>query len=218
LAGSGLIALSTLPAILAHRAVPELRQGGHAPMRYFLAAAPLATVAGLVFGVLESVTFALLPVYGTEVGMSPSRAAFLVSITAMGNVATQIPLGLLADRMDRRLVIALSALITAIGLALMPVLVGEPTAFNALLFVTFGISGAIYIVGLTHLGARFTGGDLAGANAAFVMMYSTGLLVGPMAVGLIMEVAGASGFAWSLSALCLAFAGFAFQRLRANAG
>ena len=108
-----------------------------------------------------------------------SAAAFLVSAVALGNVALQIPIGLYPDRMDRRRPaprIASSALAGALLIA--------PASGRALLSApccSFGaaLTGALYTVGLAHLGARFTGADLASANAAFVLLYNVGLVVGP---------------------------------------
>ena len=45
----------------------------------------------------------------------------------------------------------------------------RPDPLPALLFVWGGVVGALYTVGLAHLGARFTGPDHSSANAAFVV-------------------------------------------------
>ena len=53
----------------------------------------------------------------------------------------------------------------------------------AALFLWGGATAGIYTVGLAHLASRFSGADLAGANAAFVFCYALGMLVGPLAIG-----------------------------------
>lgn len=58
----------------------------------------------------------------------------------------------------------------------------------------------LYTVGLAHLGSQLSGRDLASANAAFVLCYGVGMLVGPQAIGIGMDLLGAHGFAWSLAA------------------
>jgi hypothetical protein len=54
-------------------------------------------------------------------------------------------------------------------------------------------------VGLAHLGSQLSGRDLASANAAFVLCYGIGMLAGPQAIGIGMDVLGPHGFAWSLA-------------------
>ena len=70
-----------------------------------------------------------------------------------------------------------------VGAALIPFAAGRGWAFYATLFVWSGLIGTLYTVGLAHLGARFTGADLASANAAFVILYNAGLALGPPVVG-----------------------------------
>jgi hypothetical protein len=73
--------------------------------------------------------------------------------------------------------------------------------------------GSLYTVGLAHLGARFHGANLAAANAAFVMLYSVGLIAGPPAVGLGMDFADPYGFAYVIAATLGAYALMVASRL-----
>jgi hypothetical protein len=69
-----------------------------------------------------------------------------------------------------------------------------------------GATAGLYTVGLTHLGARLTGGDLASANAAFVMMYGLGMLVGPATMGAGMDIYNPHGLAVVSAAFLGAYA------------
>ena len=60
---------------------------------------------------------------------------------------------------------------------------------------------ALYTIGLAHLGSRLSGHDLANANAAFVLCYGLGMVLGPQAIGIGMDVFGTDGFAWALGAV-----------------
>ena len=156
---------------------PTVERGTGRTSASFMAAAPAATLAALVFGALETAAYALLPIYGLAIGFTVERAALLVSTVALGNVACQIPLGLLSDRVDRRAVLLGAVFARARG---------GPAASSrklrlasATLFLWGGLTGALYTVGLAHLGARLTGSDLVSANAAFVLLYNVGLALGP---------------------------------------
>ena len=93
-------------------------------------------------------------------------------------------------------------------------------ASAAILFVWGGVVAGLYTIGLAHLGSRLTGRDLASANAAFVLCYGLGMLVGPQAIGIGMDLYGVDGFAYSIAvffALYLGLAAIRLSRRRAQA-
>lgn len=215
LAGAALICVAALPLLLARGLSPAI---GHGPARSVVSmirVAPVATVAALVFGAVETGGFAILPVYGVALGMSAEGAAFLVSVVALGNVALQIPIGLVSDRVDRRLLLLAAALVGVAGSLAMPLAAGSAVLLPALLFVWGGVVGALYTVGLAHLGARFTGPDLAAANAAFVILYNVGMIVGPPAIGGGLDLVHPHGFAYATALLFAGYLVVVLTRLRA---
>jgi MFS family permease len=157
LAGAALYALAALPLVAARGLSPALEGRAKRSILSFILAAPVATLAALVFGAAETGGFALLPIYGLRLGFDADDAAFLVSVLALGTVAFQIPIGLLSDRVDRRYVLVAAGLAGTLGAVLIPLAAGHGLAFYGTLFVWSGLIGALYTVGLAHLGARFTG-------------------------------------------------------------
>jgi MFS family permease len=199
-AGAALLVLAMLPVLLARAMIPVIEDQPSSGFVTFLWAAPAATLAALVFGSAETGAFALLPLYGTAIGLDVAGAATLVSLMALGNLAFQIPIGLIADRIDRRKVLLACGIVGAAGMLIatfVPLPIGW---FRVLLFVWGGIVAALYTVGLAHLGSRFRGADLAQANAAFVVMYSAGLMIGPPLAGFGMDL-------WPPHGLMATFAG-----------
>jgi MFS family permease len=102
LIGSAILFLATLPVLAARRVSPEFGGGGHQPFVGFLFAVPLATFGVFCFAMAESGGFAFLPLWGMRLGYEKATAPLFASAMTLGNVALQIPLGLLADRIDRR--------------------------------------------------------------------------------------------------------------------
>lgn len=188
LAGSAIFALAALPVLLARGIAPVIEGKPSSGILTFLWAAPAGTLAALVFGASETGAIALLPLYGTAIGLDTMGAVSLVSIFVIGNVLFQIPIGMIADRIDRRWVLLFCASVGAAGMAAMAFLPLGLHGLMALLFVWGGIVAGLYTVGLAHLGSRFRGADLAQANAAFVVMYSIGLIVGPPMAGFGMDL------------------------------
>jgi MFS family permease len=213
LAGVAIYLLALIPLFLAGTDLPGITEEKHAGVVSYMTAVPVATFAGLVFGAVETGAFSLLPVYGLRNDMPEATAALLISIVVSGNIISQIPIGWLSDHSDRRKILLLCGVIGCIGAVAMPLTVSVPAAFYVVLFIWGGFTGGLYTVGLAHLGARFTGHELANANAAFVMLYSLGLIVGPPVVGLGMDSFGSHGFALALAVMLAAYAALVAARI-----
>lgn len=219
-----LIGLALIPVILAWKQSPSIEQGGtkgsrhssnHTGFLRYIWLAPTATAAVFVFGAVETGGFALFPVYGARIGYSEADAAMLLTAVGLGNVLLQIPLGLISDRMhDRRLLLVICAFIGLCGALALPYVAGDWYMSAAILFLWGGVVAGLYTVGLAHLGSRLSGRDLASANAAFVLCYGVGMLVGPQAIGVGMDIAGPNGFAFTLALFFGPYLVLAALRLR----
>lgn len=216
-----LVMLASLPVMAAWRESPNMDgTASHAPSGFvrYIWMVPMATAAVLVFGAVETGGFALFPVYGSRLGYSEGDAALLLTAVGLGNVLLQIPLGLLSDRMrDRRHLLVACAFVGLVGALLLPQLSGNWHASAAVLFVWGGVVAGLYTIGLAHLGSRLSGRDLASANAAFVLCYGIGMLAGPQAIGIGMDIAGPNGFAWTLAIFFAGYLILAAFRLGSNA-
>ncbi|QJP12932.1 MFS transporter [Starkeya sp. ORNL1] len=201
LAGAALFALGTIPVLIGANGAPEVHTESRLGMMALIRIAPSATLAGLIFGAVETGEMSFLAIYGLRRGLDEQTAALLMTMALLGGVACQIPLGLLSDRMDRRKLLLICAVVGVVGSLLLPALAMDGWAIRAVLFVSIGVVAGLYTVGLAHLGARFEGAELAAANAAFVMLYSIGLIIGPPMVGAGMDALDPHGFAYTIAAL-----------------
>jgi MFS family permease len=107
-----------------------------------------------------------------------------------------------SDRTDRRLVLLFCASIGLLGTLALPFVMHSVWFFAPSLFFFGGVVVGMYTVGLTLLGERFKGANLAAANAAFVMMFSLGALVGPPMAGVAMDLWNPHGLIVAMSGLC----------------
>lgn len=212
--GTGLMAASILPIIAGFRADPPIQEGKGGNFLHFLTVVPLGTFAAFTVGAVESSVMSFSPVYGLRLGYSEQVAALLVMAVALGNIFAQLPLGMLSDRMDRRHLL----LYISLGGIVSSGIVAAVSSNQSLLMPALGLFGGVvaglYAVGLTHLGARLSGGDLASANAAFIFMYSVGMLVGPAATGVGMDAMGPQGLVVVTALILVGYAAFAFFRIR----
>lgn len=211
-----LVAIASVPVLMARRESPPIRPEGGKDGNFlrYIWLVPTATAAVLVFGAVETGGFALFPVYGSRIGYSEADAALLLTMIGLGNVALQIPIGMISDRVrDRRYLLFICAAVGLAGAVFMPHLAQNWHLMGLLLFLWGGVVAAMYTVGLAHLGSQLSGHELASANAAFVLCYGIGMVLGPQAIGIGMDVFGPNGFGWSLALFFGAYMALAAGRL-----
>jgi MFS family permease len=209
LAAAGLFLAALLPTIPLRAVEARLRPVG-GRRTYALPdiwrAAPLALAAVLVYAVIEGAAFALMPVWGLSLGLGERAAAALVGVWLSGNILSQVPIGWLADRTPRSLVLAGCCLLASLGLLALPLLPGHAAPLWVILVALGGLTGGCYTLALMLLGDRFRGPDLTVANTAFVMTFQLGMIAGPPVVGAAMRAVGPAAFPLTLALALLALA------------
>ncbi|MDQ0327255.1 MFS family permease [Rhodopseudomonas julia] len=211
--GSGLFVIAAIPTWLARDVSPDFSEKPSGSFFSFIFAVPIATFGVLVFAMAESSGFAFLPLWGQHLGYAPAIFPLLASAMTLGNVVFQIPLGIIADKIDKRLILLVCGLVGCLGMVIASAATTDWLTLAAVLFLWGGASAGLYTVGLAHLAARFSGGDLASANSAFVFCYALGMLIGPVMVGDAMNRMPTAGFPISIGAAFGAYCIIAAARL-----
>ncbi|MEO1038174.1 MAG: MFS transporter [Pseudomonadota bacterium] len=208
LVGAGIFLLGAVPIIALRGPELEAPLAAEArPSALFSAAriAPLAMLAGFIFGALETSSFALFPVYAERLGFPIVLIGLLTTAGALGAIGLQVPIGMIADRVGRRRILFLVALASTLApLGILASGASAPPVF-VLTFFYVGCASAFYTLGLALVGERFTGGSMAAANAAFILAYGAGSLVGPLSGGAAMDIWSPFGLMPALSALALIY-------------
>ena len=141
--------------------MPEIKSAPPVPVLGFLTSVPVATLAALLFGAIETASIGLLPVYALRAGFSPETGALFVTLFALGNIIFQFPVGFVSDQMDRSKLLLFLAIVSLCGaVALAFAGTSHFLLFCVLLVIWGGIVGSLYAVGLAHLGSRYSGPEL----------------------------------------------------------
>lgn len=178
--------------LAARRHIPAIRVERQASFLAFLPQAPTLLLAAFLFGVFDTATLSLFPLYGLSRGLDEATASYLLGVLIAGNIVLQFPLGWLADRLGRRRVMSACALATAFGALLVPAAIGTPWQWP--LVVIWGTTGfGIYTLALADLGDRFTGAELLAGTAALTAMFGLGGIAGPSLGGAAMQHFGPEG-------------------------
>lgn len=215
-AGASLILAALIPLLLARRIVPDVEHAPATALGAYLLKSPSASFAALTFGALDVCLFAFLPIYMVRLGSTSESGTLLLAAWALGNMMLQPPIGWLADKVDKRLVLIGCGLVGVAGAALMPFMGGVGWPSLILVFIWGGTVLGLYTVGLAHLGSRFTGAELAAANAAYAFLYALGSFTGPGLAGLSIDLWNPHGLMLALGLISAAYVGIATYRYLAS--
>lgn len=215
LVGAAFIAAAVVPLVWGGGAVPALTGRSSFGVLAFIRIAPSLAAAVLVMSVVEGAAGSLLPVYGVRSGFSADLAVVMLSTLLMGSIALQLPVGWLADKVDRYRVMVACGAGAAVGAVLIPFAVASGLLLWPVLFLWGGFVAGIYTVAMTIVGERFRGAELITANAAFGVLWGLGGLVGPSLAGVAMDLWDPHGLMAVLAASCFLFVALtAFRQAR----
>ena len=196
LATAILVAVSALPLFMVE---PSQADGNEAPVGLWrvIRLAPVIMLANVVYAASAESLITFFPLFGVALGLGEEFSLFLMTVTALGGMVLILPLGWLADRVNRMGLMAACVALTTVGFVIMPWAVQAPvTGAMAFVFLFGGVEGMVYALGVALIGERFKGAALAAASTAFTTCWGVGTIIGPLVSGAGMDAWGAESLAW----------------------
>jgi MFS family permease len=118
----------------------------------------------------------------------------MLSLIVIGQIVASLPIGWLADHMDRRVLLIVNGAVSLLCCLLLPAVLGN----TALLFITLFLLGSatagMYTLGLVRLGEIFAPHELGSATAVFILVTQIGGVAGPIIGGAGMDAWDPHGF------------------------
>ncbi|MDD9730015.1 MFS transporter [Mameliella sp. AT18] len=155
---------------------------------------PVAVVAVFLVGISNGSFGTLSAVYADRVGLTLGAIALFASIPVLAGALSQVPIGFASDRMDRRkvlLVVAVLAVAADLGFIL---LAPQDQMMNLVLVSIFGAAiFAMYPIIVAHANDHAPEGTSIQVSGGLLMVYGLGNIAGPLIAGVAMSAAGASG-------------------------
>jgi MFS family permease len=188
--------------------VPIIDKPHSIDSRRYLRLAPVALASTALNAGIETAGLSFLPLYAMSAGWGEENATRLVATLMIGAIVLQLPIGWLADKVERRKLMIWLALIAGVSALIWPLVMQPRWLAYSVLFVWGGLFVGIYTIMLTVVGSRFRGSDLVGIYAAMGVTWGVGALLGPMLVGVAMTFT-VQGLPLVAAASCLAYALFA---------
>lgn len=147
----------------------------------------VALLPGFSYGFLEASLHSIFPIYGLRIGHEVNMLALIIPCFAAGSLITQLPLGVLSDKIGRRntLLFVLSGGIILFLFAAML----ESSA--GALFILFALSGmlvgSLYSMGIAYMTDIVPTHLLPTGNLLISIVFSIGSISGPFLGGLFIE-------------------------------
>jgi MFS family permease len=179
---------------------------------------PVAVVAVFLVGVSNAAFGTLAAVYADRVGLALTSIALFASLPVLAGAVSQVPIGVLSDRTDRRWVlVGLAALALAADVAFV-VLAPEGRAMNLILVSVFGAAiFAMYPVIVAHANDHAPPGTSIQVSGGLLMVFGVGSILGPLVAGVAMSGIGAQGLFVTTIAAHVLMIGFTILRIARRA-
>lgn len=186
-----LFCISLLPLTLTKSKPPTLEGFPALKPLWAFKVSPLAASGIIVAGISFPIFRMLGPLFGKNIGLSNSELGIFLFLSILGGVIAQIPIGFLADKLDRRLVLILLSFSASL-ICLLLTLINEASVtalyFLSLLFGFFTFP--IFSVSSAHANDFVAGDDFVNLAASHIFIYSLGAIFSPLIGALIMESFG----------------------------
>lgn len=211
---SVLISVAMVPMALTATSAPEFSVPVRVRLRDLFQRSPLGVAGVAMSGALSGCLFTLGAVYGGREGFSTLEVSLFMAAAILAACLTQLPIGRLSDRMDRRKVIVVACLVAAAaGAAAWWLANGSQGAFLAAIAVYGGTSLTLYSLSLAHVNDQIPSSEMVGASSTLILLNGGGAFVGPLFVAALMDLLGNDAFLPILAGLHLVLAGYALIRM-----
>jgi MFS family permease len=158
--------------------------------------APTIMLANIAYAASAESILTFFPLFGMHLGLSEEFSLWLMTLMGFGSMVLLLPLGWLADHVNRIGLLVGILLLTMAGLLAMPSLIQQTSLAMPFAFLFGGIEGMIYALGVMLVGERFKGAMLAAASTVFTTCWGVGSVIGPLVVGAGMDRFGPQSMTW----------------------
>jgi MFS family permease len=210
---SVLISLSFAPILLSISPTPAFDTAKPMSLGELYRSSPLGFVGMFLLGGVFSAQFGMAPVFAAAAGLSVAQVSIFMSAFFVSALVLQFPVGWLSDRMDRRLLILIVAVLGGLGALVGLALGGSYTMLLVAAVTIGGMSNPLYSLIIAYTNDYLDPDDMAAASGGLVFINGLGAVAGPLITGWIMGVVGPRGFFLFVAVLLLAMAAYAAYRM-----
>lgn len=187
-------ALALVPLALTQNTVPSLPQTQKFRPFFVFRLSPLAAVGVIVVGLTNSSFRMVAPVYAAQSGLEKSQIAIFLALAIVGGLVAQLPAGIIADKLNRRVALTGFSVLSA-GVCLL-VSRGDIGEILGIPFVYIGsflfgfATLPIYSICASHASDFAKQDEMLSMSASLIFFYAVGAVVSPSFAGYLIDVYG----------------------------
>ncbi|MGD2160285.1 MAG: MFS transporter, partial [Gammaproteobacteria bacterium] len=209
-----LVALAVVPVALTRIVQPAMGVVKSIGLGHLYTVSPLGVSGALISGVNTGAFWGLGALFAQRIGMNETGIALFMSLTVVGGVLLQWPIGHFSDRHDRRLILVLVSFINA-AIAMLVYLSVEISHLLLIMLsmVYGGFTFSLYGICVAHTNDHFDADHILEASRSLLLVYGIGAVIGPTIAGLFMQRIGPGSLMLFLTATLLLLGSFGVYRL-----
>jgi MFS family permease len=203
-----LLSIALVPILLTKRKAPKFKKISTMKLKDLYKTSPLGVVSSFCTGIIHSVIFTLTAVYAATMNFSIFEISLLLFLITIAGALSQWPIGYLSDLYDRRNIIIITTITSAIFCALIFIAavgalelmyLATEWGTSKLMFFIFitiyaGASLSLYPLNLAHTNDFVPKEKFVAAGGGLQLIFGLGAIGGPIACSIFMNKFGPNSF------------------------
>ncbi|QFS82793.1 putative MFS-type transporter YcaD [Roseivivax sp. THAF40] len=209
---SVLVSLAFAPILLTVTPTPAFESTKRMTLRELFTSSPLGCIGMALMGVVFALQYGMAAVYAVEAGLTLAQTSIFIAAFYVGALIFQYPLGMLSDRIDRRIVIAFTAAMGGIAATTAALFSGNFSVLVAAAVLIGGAANPLYSLLIAHTSDFLDYEDMAAASAGLQFLNGIFAVIGPLVTGYLMVQTGPQAFFVLIALPMLLLVGYALYR------
>ncbi|MBO3758646.1 MFS transporter [Ciceribacter sp. L1K22] len=207
-------ALAILPIGLTRLPTPPAPARVSIDLKLAWSSSPVGLIGVLAAGGLSMVVQGFTPIYAAANNVGQQDVALLMFVMQFGLIFIQYPMGVLSDRIDRRIVLIATCLLIAVTAAVSLTVSFSQILVLMIVFAVFaGAVETVYSIANAHANDRTEPEDYVSLSSTLLVAWSAAATIVPLLVTMLTPVFGETTFIYAALIVALAYAGFVTLRL-----
>jgi MFS family permease len=212
-----LVSISFAPILLSSGRAPLFETSRPMSLRELMVASPLGCLGIFMLGGAFSALFGMSAIYANQQGFGIAETSYFVTAIYMGGLLFQYPIGWLSDRMDRRILIVVTAAMCSLACVAAMFTGSSITGLAIAALFIGGTTNPLYSLLLAYTNDFLESDQMAAASGGMLLINGIGAMGGPVIMGYLMSRFGPLAFFVFIALLMLVVVFYGIYRMTQRA-